>query len=724
MVFMAILVIIGMAQANDIGVAAYWNMDEPEDSLMLADTSLSTFLNTVTALPGTLTTGVGGKFGNAIQKTSYSVSSNNVLAPDTGLPMGKGPLSISLWFNISQAELSAKMPQWFITYGLSTSGGMIGLEIGRSGNPANLRVVYYGYDFSPAVVPGGITYDQWHLLVYTMDFYGTGKGRLYLDNTLITEQTLNTSINIKSEGHVRIGSWLRTPHSVVDERKTEYFRGKLDDIAIWDRVLSEEEIEYLWDNGDGNPVSNLLPPRAFDPQPINYAPMVDPALTTNLTWSAPDIIGEPNILSVEGYDVYMYYVSEDHETEEDPNFLDITPVFVSSESYPVVLNHDSIYFWRVDTHVAINYGDGFDILKGVPWLFTTTPSIPTVTQDLVNVTAQPGSTVEFEVQFYSSSPQTLVSWYKDSVLVVEDERTTINTTSDTSTLTVTDYDPLDNGTYLCVIENESGSNSSEAILITAQLLAHYEFEENLLDSVGDKHGTAMDTIEYTDGIVGDYAADPNGYIYVELPQDAYPKAGYGNGLEQFTYSCWIRSDSDDSGSFLGAFNEGSSSGVEFRILSNGAVCAYLREDGGAALEITTATDLVWDNQWHLIAVTYDGATLRIYVDSVLRSSSSTLNLTNFSPWQHSVALLAQNFVGSIGRPFTGQVDDMQILNYAKSGEEIAKTYYDITGIRPCIYGNPTLDVNGPDGKPDCVVDLWDLMAIASQWLSDGLYIPN
>jgi hypothetical protein len=260
-------------------------------------------------------------------------------------------------------------------------------------------------------------------------------------------------------------------------------------------------------------------------------------------------------------------------------------------------------------------------------------------------------------------------------------------------------------------------------------LTHFEFEENLQDSVGDNDGTEKGGVmAYAEGIAGRYAVDPGGSAYAELPLTAYPRAGFGNGLDTFTYAVWVKRGAYPAGQpfgcLFGSYNSGSNKSVHLAVTHAGGIDFYMRQDGGIACSASTPAGTLSETEWHHIALTYDGAAVCVYVDGILRGTDPTdFPFTHFSDWQTPMVLMARNVRGSIEDRYPGQADDLRIYNTAISREDAARLYYDVTDIRQCIY-NLTFDVSGPGGVQDCVVDFYDLAEFAADWLSSGIFQPD
>lgn len=89
--------------------------------------------------------------------------------------------------------------------------------------------------------------NQWHHLVFTLDNINQGKlnsTRLYIDGNYIVYDVfyLPNDINTKINLPLTIGQF-----SSLDSDPRN-FGGSLDDIGIWNRVLSSSEIQYLFQN--------------------------------------------------------------------------------------------------------------------------------------------------------------------------------------------------------------------------------------------------------------------------------------------------------------------------------------------------------------------------------------------------------------------------------------------------------------------------------------------
>ncbi len=145
----------------------------------------------------------------------------------------------------------------------------------------------------------------------------------------------------------------------------------------------------------------------------------------------------------------------------------------------------------------------------------------------------------------------------------------------------------------------------------------------------------------------------------------------------------------------------------------------VRDQGGtpAGEDGMIVGPVINDDQWHMVAVTVDGSQNAVmYVDGVSVAEGE-------EPFWGQIGQLdgisiARN-VDSGSAPggqwfFNGQLDDIQVYDYAMTANEIADEYVAIEG--PVCVEAPMYDLND-----DCKVDLSDILELAATWLDCNLY---
>ena len=210
---------------------------------------------------------------------------------------------------------------------------------------------------------------------------------------------------------------------------------------------------------------------AHSPDPTGS--LVDSTAVSSISWQGPltqsDPNGDPNIVSVDGYDVYW---------STDPNYLTDEPVSVKQpgESYTPTspaIGFNTTYFWRVDTYVTWDSNEftGTEslesIVQGVEWQFTTAPEYlsPIMTIDNVITTTDIGSADLSATIIGNSDPMNAPVFTlatddiefpagSDAVLT----NTTVDNQNPTATLTTTTA-----GTYKIQLEVSDGTTSLETV---------------------------------------------------------------------------------------------------------------------------------------------------------------------------------------------------------------------------------------------------------------------
>jgi hypothetical protein len=92
---------------------------------------------------------------------------------------------------------------------------------------------------------------------------------------------------------------------------------------------------------------------------------------------------------------------------------------------------------------------------------------------------------------------------------------------------------------------------------------------------------------------------------------------------KFTISFWVTKDDDISGNVVGKFN-GTEIQQFFYDAINNRYSADFGKVGGTRTQIGTGTNSIELNTWYLVSWTYDGITSSIYLNGLLKESSSVV----------------------------------------------------------------------------------------------------
>lgn len=176
-----------------------------------------------------------GQTGNAILYSTATVSNQGInldgsgygIAPDSGLPTGTNPKSVNIWL-----KPSAVGDTYHIVCGYGTAGAGEWFGIGSRVTSGNIYVTQYGDD----LVGNALSVDTWINIAVT---YDGSLYRLYENGSFVNSKSMTT--NTQSGGSFYIGrQWISGSY---------YWKGKINDVRIYNRALSEEEIKFLFNQG-------------------------------------------------------------------------------------------------------------------------------------------------------------------------------------------------------------------------------------------------------------------------------------------------------------------------------------------------------------------------------------------------------------------------------------------------------------------------------------------
>ncbi|XP_070545045.1 uncharacterized protein [Ptychodera flava] len=205
------------------------------------------------------------------------------------------------------------------------------------------------------------------------------------------------------------------------------------------------------------------------------------------------------------------------------------------------------------------------------------------------------------------------------------------------------------------------------------LIAYFPFDDSYNDeSCHGRPGAAVGgvTISGADGISGNSAFFAgNGKVDVAL------LGGYRWG-SQFTVSVWFKR-TGGWGSYQGIVSNGYHSHGSWEIRMG-------RENSGQMLGggvVTSDSARTWDyvhltasqNQWHHVAMVYDGSHLKFYLDNVEQDGAASCCHGDMIPRDNPLTI-GKSGAGMNGEYFYGYIDEVKIFSRALSESEVAQIY--------------------------------------------------
>ncbi|RDB05620.1 LamG domain-containing protein [Runella aurantiaca] len=213
---------------------------------------------------------------------------------------------------------------------------------------------------------------------------------------------------------------------------------------------------------------------------------------------------------------------------------------------------------------------------------------------------------------------------------------------------------------------------------TNGLVAYYPFNDNAIDASGNNRDGGI--------VAGGYAGVIPTTDRFGVANRAYAFNGLGGhitvsnwnilaGNAPRTMMLWFKTSvSTTSSNFQSILSWGGWLSDAFsRIVIRKGGSGILGFDESNANQLFVRNQFqYYDNQWHLIAVTFDGSTLNLYLDGVsLQNKTTTLNTSSNSFNYPSNLIIGSDESNGF---FTGSLDDVRIYNRALTANEVQQTY--------------------------------------------------
>jgi hypothetical protein len=208
-------------------------------------------------------------------------------------------------------------------------------------------------------------------------------------------------------------------------------------------------------------------------------------------------------------------------------------------------------------------------------------------------------------------------------------------------------------TFTVRVTDENGASADVTLTVTVLapgLRAHYAFESDATDSLGNLHGTATGTPAYAAGHAGNAVVLDGTDDYVTLPANA---ADY----QDITVAAWVFWNGGAANQRV--FDFGNNTSQYLFLSPNSGGLRFAIKNGGAEQQIN-ATALA-TGQWVHVAVTLKDETATLYVNGNATASNNavTINPGDFKP--------VVNYIGKsqwADPLFNGSIDSFRIYNHA------------------------------------------------------------
>jgi hypothetical protein len=253
-----------------------------------------------------------------------------------------------------------------------------------------------------------------------------------------------------------------------------------------------------------------------------------------------------------------------------------------------------------------------------------------------------------------------------------------------------------------------------AVAPPSGLIGHWALDGDANDSNGTNHGTAEGEYAWVAGKIGPNSIqfiDNNDGGRVLVPDDASltPAA-------EVTVAAWVNPDEDHEESSRVVVKGGDDNETYMLQMPETNPSFLVRDPCGEGQGVDSNRDLERD-EWTHIAGSFDGSTLRFYVNGHLTNSESS-SFGSFAPQADANGLAIGNRSDANDKAFIGEIDDVRLYDVALSQCDVVYLASEGVGYAP-------LDsvANLHDGEPpgEKAVNIRDVALVLETWLVEKLW---
>ncbi|MCP4607155.1 MAG: LamG domain-containing protein [Planctomycetes bacterium] len=566
-------------------------------------------------------------------------------------------------------------PPWTLACWLktTTAGNLDIVSWGSEGG--GLKVEFRLHDGRPRIEHGNgnnrgdaeVHDDQWHHVVAVLPEGGLMDDVLfYLDGEPLETFQVGNGTNpfITIEGiDFNIGR--------SGPRGDRHFEGLLDEVRIYSRMLSQDDIREMMETSNAN-----TNPMASGPKPADGSRSED--TWVNLGWN-------PGVFAV-SHDIYLgddfdQVNNGTGDTFRGNQATTLYPAGFPGFAYPDGLVPGTTYYWRID---EVNDANPDSPWKGDIWSFVI-PSRQAYEPD-------PADGAEF------IDTKLILSWNagmnaKLHYVYFGDDPDQVSNADGASSQTDTTYSPaaLESGkTYYWRVDEFDGTTTHrgdlwsfttvpEIAITDPNLLLWYKLDETPSKTAVDwsgqgNHGTLIGTAKWTvPGLIGDAAVAFGQNGYVAIRNLNYNGADYA----EMTVSVWIRTTNPGE-QIIAGFGRADywRVGIDSYGAGPGLIDWDVMTDNGQVDHGSVSR--VDDGFWHHVCCVFNKGFFSIYIDG--RVDSTMNEGTTFGSGATRYGFLgadslADTFDGTRDfiNAFLGDIDDFRIYDKALTQDEIMLT---------------------------------------------------
>lgn len=417
-------------------------------------------------------------------------------------------------------------------------------------------------------------------------------------------------------------------------------------------------------------------------------------ITTDLTWNAP----------VNGADSYDVYLGEYGSL--DPN-LYLVESGNTTGSYAPTLEYNKTYVWRIDTVI------GAETITG-DYFYFDTEGDPLIQIQPRSVSVEQGSDTFFDVGALLTDNY---AWYcsDDAVTDTPGDDVLLQSGPDAQ-LDIEDVQVDDVKYYYVVLTNTIPDSAAVASDVASLEIGKLELYLPFEGDPNDLSGNYFDVIQNGAGTIG-YGTGYDGVgqaaSFTRGNDDELNIVGsedyfnfYPKGL---TVRMWVKPTYG-----VGGFMTMAAKGYYGWHMFDTA--EYYGQGFEARINdaygINTPPGRLDDGNWHMLAMTYDGATMemKVYQEGFLQGTVvNPVALPPASQYPQEVVSIGSHWSWG-GWEYNGLIDEVEIFSYPITELAMLEDYAAKTGEVYCLE-----DIPG-DVDDDCKVGMSDLTIVTDEWL--------
>ncbi|MFN3916687.1 MAG: LamG-like jellyroll fold domain-containing protein [Flavobacteriales bacterium] len=577
-------------------------------------------------------TAAADRFGNTNSALQFNGSNGHIAVP-SGVYFDGNDFTVTAWVRKNSNNNHSRL--FDFGNGSPNNNVILAITDGTSGRPFSNNfnnTTSVGRVTSPS---GQLAINQWQLITYT---WSDNSGRIYVNGELVA-QDMQTPVQnvVRNLNYIARSNW----------SGDGYANSRFDDFRIYNRVLSESEIQAMVYN---------------QPENLSISAIPTSGICTGNSSQVIIVNSQPGI------------------SYQMRNATTLANVGVAQ-----IGTGDTVFF---NTGILIN-STSFDFIATVP---STGCSITLSPEITVNVNPLPSAPISTNdtvcnqgVLTISVSGGATYNWYETPTggsplaSITGNSHTTGNiNVSEHYYVSTTDANGCESPRtqVSAVVINPL----NPPVDILSDLILHYKFDGNLDDSSGNGYNA---TITGTNSYVNDKHGNSNSAINSTAtgsPGNNWISAGNPAKVQQLTnqvtISAWIRqtqtwfgsSGNDGQMPLINKWDGGTGMWVGLRMQNptNMSNRVRWRVNGSTFIESNTNVPV---GTWHHIVCTYNGAQLRIYQNGVL---TGTLNHTGTIGNTGVNLMLGRQANGtpSGGITYRGDWDEVKIYNRSLNQSEI------------------------------------------------------